>query len=58
MKHKISVTVNGAAREAEVESRLLLVHLIRENLRLDGHAYRLRHVALRRVHRAARRASR
>jgi carbon-monoxide dehydrogenase small subunit len=34
--HKISLTVNGAAREAEVESRLLLVHLIRENLRLTG----------------------
>jgi len=36
MKHKISVTVNGAVREAEVESRLLLVHFIRENLRLTG----------------------
>ena len=35
-KHKISVTVNGAVREAEVESRLLLVHFIRENLRLTG----------------------
>ena len=35
-KHKISVTVNGAAREAEVESRLLLVHFIREHLRLTG----------------------
>jgi carbon-monoxide dehydrogenase small subunit len=36
MKHKISVTVNGAAHEAEVESRLLLVHFIREELRLTG----------------------
>jgi carbon-monoxide dehydrogenase small subunit len=35
-KHKITVTVNGAAREAEVESRLLLVHLIREVLQLTG----------------------
>ena len=35
-KHKISVTVNGVAHEAEVESRLLLVHFIRENLRLTG----------------------
>ena len=35
-KHKISITINGAAREAEVESRLLLVHLIRENFRLTG----------------------
>ena len=36
MRHRISVTVNGAAREAEVESRLLLVHLIREVFRLTG----------------------
>ena len=36
MKHHIKVTVNGAVREAEVESRLLLVHFIRENLRLTG----------------------
>jgi carbon-monoxide dehydrogenase small subunit len=35
-RHKIRVTVNGAAQEAEVESRLLLVHLLRENLRLTG----------------------
>jgi carbon-monoxide dehydrogenase small subunit len=35
-KHKISLTVNGAPREAEVESRLLLVHLIREVLGLTG----------------------
>ena len=34
--HKISVNVNGAALQAEVESRLLLVHLIRENLKLTG----------------------
>ena len=34
--HKISVTVNGARLEAEVESRLLLVHLLRENFRLTG----------------------
>jgi carbon-monoxide dehydrogenase small subunit len=36
MKHKISVTVNGALREAEVDSRLLLVHFIRENLGMTG----------------------
>ena len=36
MMHKISITVNGVAREAEVESRLLLVHFIRENLRMTG----------------------
>ncbi|MGH9840342.1 MAG: (2Fe-2S)-binding protein [Blastocatellia bacterium] len=33
---KISVKVNGAEKTAEVESRLLLVHFIRENLRLTG----------------------
>src|ERR1041384_891804 len=36
MKHRINVTVNGAAQEAEVDSRLLLVHFIREQLRLTG----------------------
>ena len=34
--HKITVTVNGQQQSAEVESRLLLVHFIRENLRLTG----------------------
>jgi carbon-monoxide dehydrogenase small subunit len=34
--HKINVTVNGTAHAAEVESRLLLVHFIREVLRLTG----------------------
>ena len=36
MKHRISVTVNGTVREAEVESRLLLVHLLREVFRMTG----------------------
>jgi carbon-monoxide dehydrogenase small subunit len=35
-KHHIQVTVNGTAHQAEVESRLLLVHWIRETLRLTG----------------------
>jgi len=35
-KHAIQVTVNGAAQTAEVDSRLLLVHFIREVLRLTG----------------------
>jgi len=35
-KHNISVTINGVARVAEVESRLLLVHFIRETQRLTG----------------------
>ncbi len=34
--HDIQVTVNGVAYQAQVESRLLLVHLLRENLRLTG----------------------
>jgi carbon-monoxide dehydrogenase small subunit len=34
--HRITLTVNGAPREAEVESRLLLVHLLREVFRLTG----------------------
>jgi carbon-monoxide dehydrogenase small subunit len=34
--HKINVTVNGTAHAAEVESRLLLVHFLREVLRLTG----------------------
>lgn len=33
---KISVKVNGAAREADVEPRLLLADFIRENLDLTG----------------------
>jgi carbon-monoxide dehydrogenase small subunit len=35
-KHTITVTVNGQAHTAEVESRTLLVHFIRENLDLTG----------------------
>jgi len=35
-KHSIQIKVNGALHEAEVESRLLLVHFIRENLLLTG----------------------
>jgi carbon-monoxide dehydrogenase small subunit len=34
--HTISVTVNGESHTLTVESRLLLVHLIREELRLTG----------------------
>jgi carbon-monoxide dehydrogenase small subunit len=33
---QISLTVNGKARKATVEPRLLLVHYLRENLRLTG----------------------
>jgi carbon-monoxide dehydrogenase small subunit len=34
--HAIRVTVNGTPREATVDSRLLLVHLLRDVLRLTG----------------------
>ncbi len=34
--HEIQVTVNGALQKVKIESRLLLVHLLRENLRLTG----------------------
>ena len=34
--HTIRVTVNGTPREAAVDSRLLLVHFLREVLRLTG----------------------
>jgi aerobic carbon-monoxide dehydrogenase small subunit len=33
---KVSVVVNGQERSAEVEARLLLVHFLREKLRLTG----------------------
>jgi len=34
--HHIKVTLNGAAHEAEVEARTLLVHFIRETLGMTG----------------------
>lgn len=34
--HRISVTINGEAHDREVESRLLLVHFIREEVGLTG----------------------
>jgi carbon-monoxide dehydrogenase small subunit len=34
--HQVKLKVNGAERSAEIESRLLLVHLIREVLSLTG----------------------
>jgi aerobic carbon-monoxide dehydrogenase small subunit len=36
MSQSITVTVNGEKRTAEVEPRLLLVHFLREKLRLTG----------------------
>ena len=35
MKHKITLKINGESVTAEVDSRLLLVHFIRENLDLS-----------------------
>jgi carbon-monoxide dehydrogenase small subunit len=34
--HPITITVNGSARAAQVEPRLLLVHFLRETLSLTG----------------------
>ena len=34
--YKVRVTVNGVARKAEVEARTLLVHFLRDTLRLTG----------------------
>jgi carbon-monoxide dehydrogenase small subunit len=36
MKSAVTMTVNGASRTAEVESRTLLVHLLREHLNMTG----------------------
>jgi len=36
MAHTMKVTVNGVSHEAEVEPRVLLVHYLRDNLRLTG----------------------
>ena len=36
MKQSVTVTVNGQARTAEIEPRLLLVHLLRDVFRLTG----------------------
>ena len=35
-RHDVRITVNGESREAAVESRLLLVHWLRDVLRLTG----------------------
>ncbi len=36
MTHTIKVNVNSVAHEAQVEPRVLLVHLLRDDLRLTG----------------------
>ena len=35
-RHQVTIKVNGTEHQAEVDSRLLLVHFIRENLSLTG----------------------
>jgi len=35
-KHHIKLKINGVPQEADVDSRLLLVHLLRDSLRLTG----------------------
>jgi carbon-monoxide dehydrogenase small subunit len=34
--HNVQMKVNGAAQSGQIDSRLLLVHFLRENLRLTG----------------------
>lgn len=36
MRRRVSVTVNGTAREVEVDTRMVLVDMLREHLRLTG----------------------
>ena len=47
---EVTFTVNGAEHTVDVEPRLLLVHVIREELGTDRHAHRVRHHQLRRLH--------
>jgi carbon-monoxide dehydrogenase small subunit len=35
-RHHVRLTINGTPHEADVDSRLLLVHLLRDTLRLTG----------------------
>ena len=53
---RVSITVNGKRRTADVEPRLLLVHFLREHLEPDRRARRLRHEPVRCLHGAGRRA--
>ena len=39
---EVTITVNGTAETLDIEPRLLLVHVLRENLRLTG-TQRARH---------------
>ena len=50
MRQSIALTVNGSRIERDVEPRTLLVHFLREELGSDGHAHRLRHLLVRRLH--------
>ena len=47
---RIQLSVNGEKHEADVEPRLLLVHLLRENLRLTGTHIGCDTTPLRRLH--------
>ena len=54
----VSMTVNGKVRKGQVDPRVLLVHFLREQPAPDRHAHRLRHHAVRRLHRPRRRPQR
>ena len=49
----MQLSVNGEKHEANVEPRLLLVHMIRESAAADRHPHRLRYDPLRRLHRSS-----
>ena len=45
----VEMTVNGKKVKADTSPSLLLSDFLRENLNLDGHACRLRYLAMRRL---------
>ena len=49
---QVSVKVNGEEYTREIEPRMLLVHFLRDELGLTGHALGLRYLQLRRVRRS------
>ena len=55
MKKTISLKVNGSERSVEVEPRVTLLDLVREQFGLTGGQARLRYSSMRRVHVAAQR---
>ena len=55
---QVSMTVNGKVRKGQVDPRVLLVHFLREQLRLTGTHIGCDTTPVRRLHRARRRPQR